>query len=61
LSKSERGHFLERWGGGINLILSKELTAEFEEIGKSFYVTFKRKNYEGRMSHEAKLPEKGGY
>jgi len=41
--------------------MSKEQTAEFEEIGKSFYVTFKRKNHESRMSHGAKLPEKGGY
>ena len=53
-----RGHFVERWGRGISLILSKEPTAEFEEIGKSFYVTFKRKNYESRMPHKAKLPEK---
>ena len=53
-----RGHFVERWGRGISLILSKEPTAEFEEMGKSFHVTFKRKNYESRMPHEAKLPEK---
>jgi len=41
--------------------MSKELTVEFEEIGKSFHVTFKRKSYESRMSHGAKVPEKGGY
>jgi len=38
-----RGHFVERWGKGISLILSKEPTAEFEEIGESFCVTFQRK------------------
>jgi len=53
-----RGHFVERWGRGISLILSKEPTAEFEEIGESFYVTFKRKNYESRMPHKTMLPEK---
>lgn len=40
-----RGRFVERWGRGISLILSKEPTAEFEEIGESFYVTFKREIY----------------
>ena len=53
-----RGRFVERWGRGISLILSKEPTAEFEEIGESFYVTFKRKNYESRMPHKTKLSEK---
>lgn len=52
-----RGHFVERWGRGISLILSKEPTAEFEEIGESSYVTFKRKNYESRMPHKTMLPE----
>ena len=45
-------------GRGINLILSKEPAAKFEEIGKSSYVTFKRKNYETRMLHKTKLPVK---
>jgi ATP-dependent DNA helicase RecG len=53
-----RGHFVERWGRGISLILSKEPTAEFEEIGELFSVTFKRKNYEDRIHREIKLPEK---
>jgi ATP-dependent DNA helicase RecG len=53
-----RGRFVERWGRGISLILSKEPTAKFEEIGESFYVTFKRKNYESQMPHKTKLPEK---
>ncbi|MEA1933171.1 MAG: ATP-binding protein [Thermodesulfobacteriota bacterium] len=52
-----RGRFVERWGRGISLILSNEPTAKFEEIGESFYVTFKRKNYESRMPHKTKLPE----
>jgi ATP-dependent DNA helicase RecG len=38
--------------------LSKEPTAEFEEIGELFSVTFKRKNYEDRIHGEIKLPEK---
>ena len=53
-----RGHFVERWGRGISLILSKEPTAEFEEIGELFSVTFKRKNYEDRIHREIKWPEK---
>lgn len=53
-----RGHFVERWGRGISLILSKEPTAEFEEIGELFSVTFKRKSYENRIDHEIELPEK---
>ena len=52
-----RDRFVERWGRGISRILSKEPTAEFEEIGESFCVTFKRKNYESRMPHKTKLPE----
>ncbi|MBL7203983.1 MAG: hypothetical protein ISS63_06570 [Desulfobacteraceae bacterium] len=32
-----RGHFVERWGRGIRLILSKEPTAEFEEIGLTIH------------------------
>ena len=53
-----RGRFVERWGRGISLILSKESTAEFEEIGELFCVTFKRKRYKSQMQHEMKLPEK---
>jgi len=53
-----RGHFVERWGRGISLILSKESTVEFEEIGELFCVTFKRKCYQSQMQHEMKLPEK---
>ena len=50
-----RDHFVERWGRRISLILPKEPTSEFEEIGESFYVTFKRKNYESRMPYKVKL------
>lgn len=47
-----RGHFVERWGRGISLILSKEPTTEFEEIGELFCVTFKRKNYDVDLSKD---------
>lgn len=38
-----RVHFIEKWGRGISLILSKEPQAEFKEVGNHFIVTFKRK------------------
>ena len=38
-----RIHFIEKWGRGISLILSKEPTAQFKEVGKHFIVVFKRK------------------
>ena len=38
--------FVERWGRGINLILSREPKTEFEEIGRQFIVTFRRKRLE---------------
>jgi len=41
-----RIHFIERWGRGIRLILSKEPQAEFKEVGTHFIVVFKRKNIE---------------
>lgn len=55
--------FVERWGRGISLILSKEPTAEFEEIGESFYVTFERKKHaqdetEAEKSNMKSLSEK---
>jgi len=37
-------HFVENWGRGISLILSKEPTAEFKEVGTHFITIFKRKN-----------------
>jgi hypothetical protein len=51
------GHFFERRGREISLILSKESTAKFEEIGELFCVTFKRKRYKSQMQHEMKLPD----
>ena len=35
-----RIHFVERWGRGIRLILSKEPQAEFKEVGTHFIVVF---------------------
>src|SRR4030067_3147214 len=40
-----RVHFIEKWGRGIKLILSKEPDAEFSEVGTKFISTFKRKSY----------------
>ena len=41
-------HFVEKWGRGIRLILSKEPTADFKEISEMFITTFKRKSYVGK-------------
>src|SRR3972149_2691628 len=35
-----RVHFIEKWGRGIKLILSKEPDAEFSEVGTKFITTF---------------------
>jgi len=40
-----RVHFIEKWGRGIKLILSKEPDAKFSEVGTKFITTFKRKSY----------------
>ena len=40
-----RVHFIEKWGRGIKLILSKEPDTEFSEVGTKFITTFKRKSY----------------
>ena len=40
-----RVHFIEKWGRGISLILSKEPDAGFSEAGSKFITTFKRKSY----------------
>ena len=37
-----RVHFIEKWGRGIRLIISKEPTAEFKEVGTHFIVVFYR-------------------
>lgn len=36
-------HFIEKWGKGIKLILSKEPETTFKELGNQFYTVFKRK------------------
>ena len=59
-----RVHFIEKWGRGISLILSKEPDAGFSEVGTKFITTFKRKSYtEGaelsRKSSVKKGVEKG--
>jgi len=40
-----RVHFIEKWGRGIRLILSKEPDTEFSEVGTKFVTTFKRRSY----------------
>jgi ATP-dependent DNA helicase RecG len=38
-----RVHFIEKWGRGISLILSREPDADFKEVGNHFITVFKRK------------------
>jgi len=38
-------HFVEKWGRGIGLILSKEPDADFEVVAEIFITRFKRKHY----------------
>ena len=40
-----RVHFIEKWGRGIKLILSREPDTEFSEVGTKFITTFKRRSY----------------
>lgn len=40
-----RIHFIEKWGRGIKLILSKEPETIFEEVGTHFIARFKRKSF----------------
>lgn len=51
-------HFVEKWGRGISLILSKEPNTEFKEVGRHFIAIFKRKVVEERPSGEEKTREK---
>jgi len=39
-------HFIEKWGRGISLILSKEPDTDFKEVGTHFIALFKRKGIE---------------
>jgi ATP-dependent DNA helicase RecG len=41
-----RVHLVEKWGRGIDLILSSEPTANFKEVADIFITTFERKNYD---------------
>lgn len=54
-------HFGERWGRGIELILSKEPGTVFKEVADIFIVAFKRK-HTGELglqeTHTRKIPEK---
>ena len=45
-----RIHIIERWGRGIALMLSKEPSAVFKEVGKQFIVVFKRKRTEEKTT-----------
>lgn len=38
-------HFVEKWGRGIDLILSEEPDADFKVVADIFITTFKRRNY----------------
>ena len=56
-------HFVEKWGRGIELILSKEPNASFKVIADMFVSTFKRKDQlgeglvEGLVETTQKLPK----
>ena len=39
-------HFVEKWGRGIDLILSREPDVDFKEVAEIFITTFKRKDYD---------------
>ncbi len=41
-----RIHFIEKWGRGISLILSREPKTIFKEVGGQFIMVFKRKHYD---------------
>lgn len=51
-------HFIEKWGRGIRLILSKEPDADFKEVGTHFVTTFKRKYYGKHKKVLEKVTEK---
>jgi ATP-dependent DNA helicase RecG len=43
-----RVHYVEKWGRGIELMLSKEPDATFKEVANIFVTTFRRKDESGR-------------
>lgn len=49
-----RIHFVEKWGRGISLILSREPDTEFKEIGRHFIAVFRRKVIEEKPSEKEK-------
>jgi ATP-dependent DNA helicase RecG len=52
-------HFVEKWGRGIELILSKEPETTFKEIADMFVVVFKRKGVEmGNVKDTEKVGER---
>ena len=51
-------HWIEKWGRGISLILSKEPDADFKEVGTQFIITFKRKYLEDEEGVGEKEVEK---
>jgi len=48
-----RIHYIEGWGRGIPLILGKEPTVSFDEVGRKFVTVFRRKS-----GAQEKVPEK---
>ncbi len=51
-----RIHMVEKWGRGLKIIMDKEPTAKFEESGRHFVTTFKRK---ARTPKPQEVPEYG--
>ncbi|HII54229.1 ATP-dependent DNA helicase [Candidatus Micrarchaeota archaeon CG08_land_8_20_14_0_20_49_17] len=64
VSMLQRIHYAEAWGRGIRLILQKEPTASFKEVGRHFITVFKRKSpvpeniVEKGSENACKVPEK---
>ncbi len=50
--------FVEKWGKGISLILSKEPAADFKEVGRQFVAVFKRKYIKGSEKTTQKTTQK---
>ncbi|MDP2302044.1 MAG: ATP-binding protein [Ignavibacteria bacterium] len=56
-----RAHFVERKGRGISLILTREPSTTFEEIGELFITTFERKTSLVKRGLGDRLGDKLGY
>ena len=48
-------HFIEKWGRGIELILSKEPKTRFKDIAGIFISTFKRKDLDKDLDKDLEL------